>query len=983
MQQRYNVSDPIASGTYGTIHQCTVSQEYSEILEESGADPEAVQQMCAVKIQRHDPYFWDNFSFLREIDALMRTRSFPGTVDVLDCVLDTERECAFIVMDQYDGTLLQFVNQVPFEERMRHLPVVCAQLIITMAYLDRQGIAHRDIKPSNVLVQRAPTHGHAFGCHASACPDDCEDSCVGTNEEHRRYRDCMKLFAPLLSSSPLVAHYDKQHRIHQQQQQQQRKHPLQQMSTSLSPDIVLCDERGTPTAQTIRTGNDRWLSSTGYAYGCTREQEEDSEMLIDASELDEPAASAHNSVDRGFVQDEYYGEDSASETERSADCSETSSSEESSRHSDCTDDAYSDSEDCSGRDSHMRVDDNNVSSHRRRRRRRRHHSRDFEKEQAISVSLHASDGRPRSFPGISFMQQRSHLLHSSANCATADGETNTMLAGDLASLHRAPLVVICDFGLAKQLGPSRDTPCLVTLNFRPPEMFVDTSVSTNSSSSSLHRQQTTHQQPDQEDQCSPKRGRTNATCNQYRTNVDVWSLACVLLQYVTGSILFHGTNEYSVMKAMAEFVGGVPTAWKTIGWQPSTTQSTHAVRLESVMRRVSSAQFEGKPLFCDLLARMFHPSGTKRPSATQLLTHPFVAPYVARTTRFMCSVTRQRPTFCSGSVKSGRIRSRPLHETSRWAFQTSVDVSTELLDTRLGLQYTSRLTEKHRELMCDWLWEQNRTLRYNAGTALASIHNFDRFMSMAAKDTLRDLSQSDFVLIGIICFYLTIHYYEQYVVDLPTLIGACGYRYEARQVKRTIRNILIALHFQISTPSHWTLYCRHRSTMHMSHSMDTTVALLLYCLVRTVYFAASIPKAVLLMAVVERVRFNRLFEEQYPCVRLSPLQLRLERERAELRQRRCDLSAGLLSMKNSSSSTTSRTRRRNTTGVAAVEARTSLRATSDQNNVHRTTRGERTLSCEFTTSSIHRQQQQQEQQWQEQQEAYEPRRVVTRSRTRK
>lgn len=989
MQQRYNVSDPIASGTYGTIHQCTVVEEYARILEDSGADCEAVQQMCAVKIQRHDPYFWDNFSFLREIDALMRTRAFPGTVDVLDCVLDTERECAFIVMDQYDGTLLQFINQVPFDERMRHLPVVCAQLIITMAYLDRQGIAHRDIKPSNVLVQRAPMHGHAFACHGADCGGP---ECADTSDEHRRYLDCMRLFAPLLSSTLLF-----EGTIAGRRSDPAGQHNRVQQTNEVSPDIVLCDESGTPTTakfcgrinrQSNRSNDNLWLSGKDCAHVDDILSETGDEMLIDASDLlKDNNSNRDDCADRDcYYDDECDVADAASDDSMDSDnnvFSDDSLEDDEigqNRDSDESDDnEYKDNDDDNEyEDDEDEVDEERSSSSRRRRRRvrcgrhrrsemlvdcaDRRYSRDFDKEKSISVSLHASDGRPRSFPGVSFMPQRAHTLHSSANGATTDGEANALLAGDLASLHRAPLAVICDFGLAKQLGPSRDTPCLVTLNFRPPEMFVDASEASPGDKhveQLLHQRRRQQQQQEQHHRHASTRNRADASCNQYRTNVDVWSLGCVLLQYVTGSILFHGTNEYSVMKDMVKFLGGVPDAWQKIGWTASEEQCTHAIRLKNITERLASAQFENKALFCDMLTRMFHPSGVARPSATDLLTHPFVAPYVGRTTRFMCSVTRQRPTFCSARSVAGRVRSRPLQETSRWAFQTSVDVSTELLDTRLGLQYTPRLSEQHRELMCDWLWEQNRTLHYNVGTALASIHNFDRFMSMAAKETLRELGQADYVLVGIICFYLTIHYYEQYVVDLPTLIGACGYRYEAHQVRRTIRNVLIALHFQVSTPSHWTLYCRHRSTMHMPHSMDTNVATLLYYLLRTVYFAASIPKAVLLMSVVERVRFNRLFEEQYSSVRLLPIARRLDRERAELR-RHCRREA-----------------RSYSTTKIGVGTRHSLRAASDQNIGRCQTRGARALSCEHTLqATLQRQQQAQEQ-------SDEPRRIVTRSYSRK
>lgn len=819
MQQRYEVYDPIASGTYGTIHQCAITSNYAHILQESGADDVALRQYYAVKIQRHDPYFWDNFSFLREIDALMRTRRFPGTVDVLDCVLDTERECAFIVMDHYDGTLLHYINQVPFEERVRHMPFICAQLLVTMAYLDRQGIAHRDIKPSNLLVQRAPVHGHQLSecalfadCEYDMFYDDDDDE-DAEDEELQRFRDCMRLFTPLISPKspvqrrsttapppPPCAPFSSSSFV----RSSSNTNTTATTTTTtgggddgrLTPQIVLCDESGTPTP----------LFAMDTDEGGGGGNDDDAVIVMDA-------------------QDGY-----ASEISNDA----TPSPEW----------LGAQPQHCTG-----------------------HRSRQHHTEQAaddLGSILHTNDGRPRSFPGppsrMASAGRASVRSPAGARTTTTDGESNTLSAGDLASLHRTPLVVVCDFGLAKQLGPSRDTPCLVTLNFRPPEMFVDMGATDNGSSGSSTSSK-------RRVRCAPR----------YRTNVDVWSLACVLMQYVTGTLLFQGTNEYYVMRAVADFIDCVPKAWERIGWKSSGAQSTHEKRVRNIQCHLgSNVRFADYDAFCDLLAHMFDPSSESRPSATELLTHPYVAPYVQRTMRFMCGVTQQRRTYgeMNGAVGPGRVLNGHCRGTARWAFQTGVDVSTERLDVSLGLPLTQTLTAQHRELMCDWLWEQNRTLRYDPGTALAAIHNFDRFMSNASTGTASTLTQSTYVLVCIICFYLTIHYYERYVADLPTLIGACGFSYDARHVKRMIRTVLVALHFQVSTPSHWTLYCRYRGTMHMPRAMDGRVAMLLYLLLRRIYFAAAIPKAVLLTQTVERVRFNRHYEQFFSSIRLRPISKR-------------------------------------------------------------------------------------------------------------
>lgn len=872
VQQRYEIYDPIASGTYGTIHQCAVTNEYARILADCGAERDALRKLCAVKIQRHDPYFWDNFSFLREIDALMRTRRFPGTVDVLDCVLDTERECAFIVMDQYDGTLLQFINQLPFEERARHLPFVCAQLLITMAYLDRQGIAHRDIKPSNVLVQRAPVHGHQFTGDCARfpfCEDDREeDEKDGKSDDENaaRYKDCMQLFAPLLTPF----NCDK------------AKTPPQ--PRNVCPSAVLSPpptpRRGNNTTRTLVAANPAsgmFLSSRATSERQTTSRASSSVAFAASSTVASSSSVVEKTVpeivlcDEGGVPTPCF----AMEVDDNGDIEDVAQEEQPTT---TRDDDAEERGDGSGEEEEDESDECwNIS-------------------EFGGLLTHSNDGRPRSFPG-----QRVPMFCADRH-KTVDGESSAVIAGDLASLNRTPLVVICDFGLAKQLGPMRDTPCLVTLNFRPPEMFVDTNAANSSAAAAATASLTRRKQSgatnsntanntigsngnnnNGSSNSSRNNGNNSSNSNssvgttRYKTNVDVWSLACVLMQYVTGSLLFHGTNEYYVMRSIAEFVGAVPRLWHMIGWLPSEQVSTHARRMQTVKKTIleqnNNTTFSHFDEFCDMLAQMFDPSGETRPSATDLLTHPFVAPYVQRTMRFMCSITQQRHTYgqkTRAESGPGRVMNGNLRGTARWAFQTGVDVSTDRLDVTLGLSHTQALSTQHRELMCDWLWEQNRTLNYDPGTAIASIHNFDRFMSNASTTTLSTLTQSTYVLACIICFYLTIHYYEKYVADLPTLIGACGFSYEARDVKLMIRTVLTALHFQVSTPSHWTLYCRYRATMHMPLSMDNRVALLLYFLLRRTYFATAIPKAVLLSQVVERIRFNRQFEQSFASVRLRP-----------------------------------------------------------------------------------------------------------------
>jgi len=675
----YELGDVLGAGTYGTVRLVTLRAEYARhLIAQHGVSRRAVhaEQQYAVKILEHDANFWHSFPFLREMDALMSTRSMAGTVDVHDCVFDDQRGRAYVVMDRYEGTLVQYVRTTPSDERVRHWPIIATQLLLTLAQLHATGIAHRDLKPSNVLVQHTAV---ARGCPVQpVATSSMAHSASASGSDGGDGADSMALVAPWIG----------------------RWHERSFGGGASAPD-------------------ERYGASTAAAWAA--------------------AAAAH-----------------------------------------------------------------------------RHNAARGARGGAIESDEPPHDGGE---PLVATSQ---------------DGQLYDAHAGDLALSGAAPLVVLCDFGLAKRLAPQRDTPCLVTLNYRPPEMFFESQF-------------------------------------DYTTTVDVWSIGCVLFEVLTGSRLFDGKSEARVLHNILQYApeSDIPDEWRRrrdcpfppplrariaarteaqadtrrgggasgggTGSAPRAQVGFRA-RLAACLASPHRQRTVSEPM-CALLEAMLSYDPLRRPSASELLQHPAIAPYVARVRRFVRTVQRQRPTTVaarSATLSGGdrhdvaaahddaieSARALRMLTTLRWAFRGGVDVRADVACGACVLERAPHIDATWRSCVADWLWTENASRRNHPSPAITALHMLDRYVAHVDVHTAHTrLDQRAYVLTAAACLYVALAYYEPQVVHFDTLVASAERSsgatpaYGRREAHGAIMRVLHTLRFQISAPTPWTLYINHRHTL--------------------------------------------------------------------------------------------------------------------------------------------------------------------------
>lgn len=156
------------------------------------------------------------------------------------------------------------------------------------------------------------------------------------------------------------------------------------------------------------------------------------------------------------------------------------------------------------------------------------------------------------------------------------------------------ILKICDFGMARKyespIAPY--THEVVTLYYRPPEVLLGSKT--------------------------------------YSTSLDIWSVACIFAEMLTGKILFQGEGEVDqISKIFRQLGAPSEDKWPEFSKLPNANKISYKFPTRGKLREnFPSTSFSGGVYLndagFDLLTRMLHMDPSQRMSASTALTHPWL-----------------------------------------------------------------------------------------------------------------------------------------------------------------------------------------------------------------------------------------------------------------------------------------------------------------------------------------------------------------------
>jgi len=135
--QRYNITDQLGDGTYGSVYKGTNKQTGHSV---------------AIKKMKRKFHSWEECIALRELQSL-RILSHPNVVKIHEVIREPDSSLYFVFEYMKDGNLYDIMKQRkdnPFSSK--EIKNIMRQVLEGLEFMHQRGFFHRDIKPENLLL---------------------------------------------------------------------------------------------------------------------------------------------------------------------------------------------------------------------------------------------------------------------------------------------------------------------------------------------------------------------------------------------------------------------------------------------------------------------------------------------------------------------------------------------------------------------------------------------------------------------------------------------------------------------------------------------------------------------------------------------------------------------------------------------------------------------------------------------------------------
>lgn len=148
-------------------------------------------------------------------------------------------------------------------------------------------------------------------------------------------------------------------------------------------------------------------------------------------------------------------------------------------------------------------------------------------------------------------------------------------------------IKICDFGSAKLINDDKNIPLVVSKAYRAPELTLQ--------------------------------------CTKYGTEIDIWSAACIFLEFFTGRSIFNGKSEGEQIYHQVKLLGPVPETCSIFRNSPLNKSILQKINQFGAKADLEE-YFKGIPhsnQFVDLIKKMMNYDQSQRFTASECLNHEF------------------------------------------------------------------------------------------------------------------------------------------------------------------------------------------------------------------------------------------------------------------------------------------------------------------------------------------------------------------------